>query len=223
MKKEQLDELYHLLRVATNTGYAQQSTEITDAICGLAGHLLAGRDYLRLIQYSRYYGEKYLLDPTYEAIRARGWQPKRFVDLGAGLGWLGRGLAVRFKIAEVLTIDKRPWVTIDVVADLELGSGLRIVNEQLKEGDILVMSDLLHCVENPEGILKAFAGYSMAILEYMPADKAYAASYRKQIKRYGGNPLQAGELIVEILSRLGRKTDVIDLDPYVLILIDKEE
>lgn len=221
MHKEQIDELYHLLREVSNTGSDQQSTEITDAIRGLAGHLLAERDYLRLIQYSRYYGEKFLLQPTYEAIIEKGWGPKRFVDLGAGLGWLGRGLAVKFRIADVLTVDKRPWGATDVLADLELGSGLKKVDDRLRPGDIIVMSDLLHCVENPEGILGAFSGYPIAALEYMPVNQDYAFSYKKQVARYGGNPIEPAAL-TGILAGLGRETDIKDLDPYVLILIDKE-
>ncbi|KKL10624.1 hypothetical protein LCGC14_2553950, partial [marine sediment metagenome] len=109
MDKEQLDELYYLLREVSNEGNKQQSTEITDAIYGLAGHLLAGKDYLRLIQFSKYYGEKFLLQPTYEAILEKKWTPMRFVEFGAGLGWLSRGLATRYKNKEILTVDKRPW------------------------------------------------------------------------------------------------------------------
>ena len=222
MEKEQLDELYYLLREVSNEGNRRQSTEITDAIYGMAGHLLAGKDYLRLIQYCAYYGEKYLLQPTYEAILEKDWAPTRFVEFGAGLGWLCRGLAVQFKIKDVLTVDKRPWIAIDVLADLETSEGLQQVQNRLDDGDIIVMSDFLHCVENPEVILKAFPRYPMAILEYMPTNEDYADNYEEQLKRYGGNPIQSGEL-ESILHRVGRKTDIKDLDPYLLILIDKEE
>ncbi len=221
MEREQIDMLYHLLREVSNEGDRQVSTEITDAIYGLAGHLLGGKDYLRLVQYCRYYGEKFLIQPAYEAILEKGWQPTRFVELGAGLGWLCRGLASRFRIAGVLTVDKRPWMAIDVLADLELGSGLLKVDEQLEAGDIIVMSDFLHCVENPEGILRAFPEYPMAILEYAPTNEDYISSYTAQLKRYGGNPIPSGTL-EDMLHRVGRKTDIQDLDPYILILIDKE-
>ena len=222
MYKEQLDELYYLLREVFNEGNRQQTTEITDVVYGLAGHLLAGKDYLRLIQYSRYYGEKHLLQPTYEAILEKGWNPQRFVDLGAGLGWLSRGLASRFRIKDVLTVDKRPWMAIDVLADLELGSGLKKVGDQLKDGDVIVASDFLHCIEDPENILRAYPAYPMAILEYMPANKLWATNYREQIKRYGGNPIEP-EALTGMLTSTPRKTDVEDLDPYLLILIDREE
>lgn len=222
MNKEQLDDLYYLLREVSNEGNRQQSTEITDAVYGLAGHLLAGRDYLRLIQYSRYYGEKFLLQPTYEAILEKDWKPTRFADLGAGLGWLSRGLASKFRVKDVLTVDKRPWMAIDILADLELGSGLLKVGEQLKDGDVIVASDFLHCIDNPEGILKAFPEYPMAILEYMPTNKLWATNYREQIKRYGGDPIEPAAL-TGMLAGTHRKTDVKDLEPYILILIDKEK
>ena len=222
MDKNQIDELYYLLREVSNEGNRRTSTEVTDAIYGLAGHLLAGKDYLRLIQYSRYYGEKFLLKPTHEAILEKGWVPMRFVELGAGLGWLCRGLAAKFRIKDTLTVDKRPWMTIDVLADLELDSGILKVDKHLKDGDIIVMSDFLHCVEDPESILKAFPKYPMAILDYMPTDVRYAKNYREQLKRYGGNPIESGAL-ESMLHRVGRKTDIKDLDPYVLILIDKAD
>ena len=222
MDKEQIDELYYLLREVSNEGNRQQSTEITDAIYGLAGHLLAGKDYLRLIQYSRYYGEKYLLQPTREAIADRWGTPSRFVELGAGLSWLSRGLTSWFRIKDILTVDKRPWMAIDVLADLETSDGIIAVYDQLKDGDVIVMSDLLHCVGSMGDILRAFPKYPMVILEYMPTDVRYADNYREQLKRYGGNPIEPGEL-EGLLYRIGRKADIKELDPYVLILIDKEE
>lgn len=222
MNKEQMDELYYLMREVSNEANRQQTTELSDAVYGLAGHLLAGGDYLRLIQYSRYYGEKYLLQPTYEAILEKGWVPGRFVEFGAGLGWLCRGLAVMFKVKDALTVDKRPWTSIDVLADLELGSGMWKVDTYLKDGDVIVMSDLLHCVDNPRGIMSAFPVYPMAILEYMPTNKVWASNYREQIARYGGSPIDPGEL-TGMLAGLHRHTDTKYLDPYILILIDKEE
>ncbi len=222
MNKEQIDELYYLLREVSNEGNRQQSTEITDAIYGLAGHLLAGKDYLRLIQYLRYYGEKFLVKPTYEAILEKGWEPARFVELGAGLGWLCRGLASKFKVKNVLTVDKRPWMAIDVLADLETSEGIIEVYDKLMVGDVIVMSDFLHCVETPEDILRAYPGYPMAILEHMPRDNRRRAQIQEQLKRYGSNPIEPIAL-TNMLRVLGREADIKDLDPYILILIDKEE
>ncbi len=216
MEKDKLDQLYYLLREASNG-----STDITDAVYGLAGHLLAGKDYLRLIQYCRFYGENFLLKPTCGAIAGKNWAPKRFVEFGAGLGWLSRGLASWFRIDGVLTVDKRPWTAIDVLADLETDKGKDTVSACLKDGDIIVMSDFLHCTEDPEDILRTYCGYPIAILEYMPADKSMWDNYTEQLERYGGNPINAEDM-AHMLINLGRPYFLVDLDPYVLMLIDKE-
>lgn len=223
MSKEQIDELYHLLRVASNEGRdVLQAFPTQQLILGLARHLLAGGDYSALIQYSAFYGEKFLLDPTFEAIHGKDWKPSRIVEFGAGLGWLGRGLAAKLNFLPTLFVDKRQWAMIDIVADLELGSGILKVDEQLREGDVIVMSDFLHCVENPEGILRAFSRYPVAALEYSPTNIDAADSYTEQLSRYGGNPI-APDVMITMLLSLGRKVDVKDLEPYILILIDKEE
>ncbi|GAJ01343.1 unnamed protein product, partial [marine sediment metagenome] len=75
MHKEQYDQLYHLLREASNT--CEQDELIT--IGGLVSHLFAGGDYLSLIQYSALYGEKFLLEPTYDSLVEFGMKPKRIV------------------------------------------------------------------------------------------------------------------------------------------------
>lgn len=222
MEKHELDTLYHLLRKVSNEGNQQTSTEITDAVFGLAGHLLAGRDYLRLIQYSRYYGEKFLLGSTYSAIENHRWFPKRLVDFGAGLGWLSRGLAVKFKgIPEVVTVDKRPWGGTDVLADLEELKGIELVYSQMKNDDIIVMSDFLHCITNPKEILTRFSAWPMVILEYSPIDEDWAKSYGEQVGRYGGNCITP-EALTKILEGISRGVDIQDLDPYILILVDRD-
>ncbi len=221
MYKEQMDELYHLLRVASNEGSRNYSTEPANIVYGMAKHLLEGKDYLRLIQYCKYYGEKHLLQPTYEAILWKEWGPSRIVEFGAGLGWLCRGLATKHIASCVLTIDKRRWAATDLIADLETAEGLGLVQDILMTGDIIVMSDFLHCVVDPQVILKTFSAYPIVILEYMPTNKQWANSYRDQLERYGGNPLVVGALIT-MLNDLGRHVDIKELDPYILILIDKE-
>ena len=219
MDKEKIDALYHLLREVSNDG--GKSPGLTSVIHGLTSHLFTGGDYLRLIQYCEYYGENFLLQPTHEAILEKGWEPKRFVELGAGLSWLCRGLSFMFSTGDILTVDKRCWAGIDILADLETSDGILAVYDQLKDGDVIVMSDFLHCIENPEDILRAYPGYPMAILDYMPTNEDYADSYTTQLKRYGGDPIYPGGL-EDMLCKIGRKADIKDLDPYVLVLIDKE-
>ncbi len=222
MNRTEIDELYHLLRYVSNEAANNKSPEIASIIYGMSKHLLAGGDYLSLVQYCAYYGENYLLEPTFTSIHSKNWKPKRIVELGAGLGWLGRGLAVRFDLIPTLFVDKRQWAMIDLVADLETSAGLLKVQECLREGDLIVMSDFLHCVENPMSILTAFSKYPIAILEYLPSDFRYSSSYKEQLGRYGGNPQSTEELIVGLSGRLDRKVATRSIGPYVLTLIDKE-
>lgn len=214
MTKEELDRLYHLLRVASNS----QLREETHTILGLGRHLLAGGDYLSLIQYSAYYGGHLLVKPTVEAIQKAGWSPNRIVEFGAGLGWLGRGLAAGLGMLPTLFVDKRPWTLIDAFADLEGEQGRQRVLSMMARGDLIVMADFLHCVSKPEEILEAFADWPMAILEYCPTDVDYADSYREQLTRYGANPMPA-EAYEEMFP--GRVMDAVDLDPYVLLLVER--
>ena len=94
MKKEDLDQLYHLLRVVSNDAANHKDVELSSVVFGMCKHLLCGGDYLSLIQYCAYYGENFLLEPTFKAIVATKWVPLRIVEFGAGLGWLGRGLSL---------------------------------------------------------------------------------------------------------------------------------
>jgi len=222
LDKQDMDQLYHLLRCASNAAFTEKAPELTNNVYNIAKHLLAGGDYLALIQYCAYYGEKYLLQPTCEAVLERGWNSGRVVEFGAGLGWLGRGLAAKLGYLPTLFVDKRHWAMIDLVADLETPAGVTAVLDRLNDTDVIVMSDFLHCVENPARILGVFCKWPMAILEYMPTNKDYASSYEDQLARYGGNPIDAAALS-GMLANLGRKTDIKDLEPHVLILIDKEE
>ncbi len=228
MNKEQVDELYHLLRVVSNQAIDPVSAEtgltgheIVDVIAGMTRHLLAGGDYPALIKFCMYYGRRFLLTPTGDAIDGTSWQFHRVVELGAGTGWLGRGIAARFDYIPCLFVDKRQWALIDLIADLETEVGRQSVLATLKDNDLLVMSDFLHCVEDPKEILTYFSKWNIAILEYMPTNESWASSYEKQLARYGGNPIQPSAM-TNMLSSLGRKVDVIDIDPYTLILIDKE-
>jgi len=230
MEKEQLDDLYHLLRVASNT--VEKTTidlktgftphEEVNILYGLCRHLLVGGDYDALIQFSQYYGMQFLLEPTYEAIKEKGWKPGRVVELGAGLGWLGRGLAAKLGFLPALFVDKRPWVLIDVVADLETNAGREEVLNQMKPGDLVVMSDFLHCVVSPEKILETFSQVPIAALEYLPVDPDYRDSYKTQLKRHGAVSLDY-EFVEDMLASLVRKVDIVDMDPYVLMLIDAVE
>ncbi len=223
MNKEQVDELYHLLRVVSNmkdTGAAGMEwfvQEEIDTIYGITRHLLAGGDYLALVKFCAYYGRRFLLQRVCDKLTETGWNPSRIVDLGAGLGWLGRGVATHFETVPCLLVDKRPWALIDIVANLETEEGLNKVLSVMKDGDLIVASDLLHCLDDPKGIMSQFSKWPMAILEYCPTDIEYATSYSTQLKRYGATSIEPDDFAGVFP---GRKVDMADLDPYILLLVE---
>jgi len=191
MNKEDYDELYHCLRHSSNSCTQEEQSTIR----GLVNHLLAGGDYLSLIQYSAMYGEKFLVQPVFDIMISRNIIPKRIVEFGAGLGWLSRGLALKYGISNTLTIDKRPWAGINICADLETQKGRSDVLIQMNPGDIIVMSDFLHCVSNPEEIIEDFSHWPIVAIEYSTANVRYNQSYMEQIGRYGAFPRNEQELL----------------------------
>ncbi len=223
MNKEQVDELYHLLRVVSNmkgTGAAGMGwfvQEEIDTIFGITRHLLAGGDYLALVKFSAYYGRRFLLQRVCDKLTETGWNPSRIVELGAGLGWFGRGVAAHFETVPCLFVDKRPWTLVNVVASLETEEGLNKVLSVMKDGDLIVAADLLHCLDDPKDIVLHFSKWPMAILEYCPTDIEYAASYSTQIRRYGATPIEPDDFAGVFP---GRRVDIVDLDPYILLLVE---
>jgi len=223
MNKEQIDEFYHLLRVVSNSRKAELTLTIREGIDifhGLSQHLLAGGDYPALIKFLQFYGEKFLIEPAFDLLSQTSWKYERVVEFGAGLGWLGRGIASKSGYLPTLFIDKRSWVLIDVVADLETVVGTQTVLEMMKPGDLIVMSEFLHCLDAPKRVMEPFSKWPILALEYCPINPEYRNSYEAQIKRYGARPVSAGAYPQVFPNR---KMDIADLDPYILMLIDKEE
>lgn len=216
MEREQLDQLYHLLRVSSNS----ENIEEIGVVKGLVSHLLGGLDYLALVRFSSYYGERFLLEPTFAAMEGAGFKPNRIVEFGAGLGWLGRGLSAKFGLLPTLFIDKRPWTLTDIIADLEDAEDREIVRCQLKKGDLIVMSDFIHCVDCPRVIMEEFSKWPMVILEFMAKDHNVEYSYLTQLERYGATALTR-----EDMSTLvgGWDAKVIDIEPYMLWLLPGKE
>ncbi len=227
MDKQQIDELYHLLRVVSNgdmsteefakTGRPQP--EVNRIFQGLSRHLLAGSDYDALIQFLDYYGSRFLVKPACEAIAKTDWTPDRIVEFGAGLGWFGRGVGAWFGLTRCLFVDKRDWALIDVVADLETERGINEVLSLMRDGDLIVMSDLLHCLDDPKGIMSHFSKWPMAILEHCPITGEYADSYNLQIKRYGATPIDP-EAFEDMFP--DRTVDIVDIDSHILLLVEAE-
>lgn len=225
MQRKEIDQLYHLLRVTSNlsgehtidTKCSLTPQEKIDVIYGLCRHLLAGGDYMALIKFSQLYGESFLIDPTFNAIKKVGWQFGRIVDFGAGLGWLGRGLSAKFGMTPVLFVDKRPWPLINLVADLETPEGREKVLNEMREDDMIVACDFLHCLDDPEEVMSDFSEWPTVILEYCPSNPEYLDSYSAQIERYGASPILKLYLSTTFS---GRVMAAFSVDPYTLTLVE---
>lgn len=225
MNKDQIDELYHLLRVASNNARLSMvdidagltSAEVTSRIFGLARHLLSTPDYEALVMFSVMYGRKYLSIPTFKAIESI--KPTRIVDLGAGLGWLGRDLAGKFEVPYLL-VDKRPWIGIDLILDLESDTDLNKLVSVLKDGDLIVMCDFLHCVDKPAAIIDRLNKFYVVILEYSPSNIQYWNSYMTQLKNYGASALGKTAMKVAVKSRLLIEDAI---EPYHLYVLGPDE
>lgn len=184
MKEQELDQLYHLLRVCSNSPDEQERA----CMWGLCKHLFGGSDYLALVQYAAMYGEKHVLPRAVELLKTLEYIPSRIIDLGAGLGWLGRGLANEFGIKHV-SVDKRGWVLIDHVIDIEHPSGLEKFKELLVPGCLVTMCDVLHCLDK-RTIMQlgdALSHHDSLVIEYSPRVKSHMESFRLQTCRFGSN------------------------------------
>ena len=184
MNRTDIDNLYHLLRELNVEGDQREKA----AIFGITSHLTGKHgDYSGLLRFLAYYGEEYLVEHAHTAIKSARFDVKRIVELGAGYGWLSRGLnllmfGAAFK--NVLTIDKRQWPMIDIVADIESKNGLHRVLDELHPGDLIVMSEFLHCLDNPKETLLPFRRFPMIIVEYSTTG-LYMESYNAQIAKFG--------------------------------------
>ena len=187
MDKVQLDELYHNLRQLCVTDDLIQK----EAVAGIVSHLTEPQgDYTGLLRFLSYYGENYVLPSVVEFLHSSIHVPKflRVVELGAGFGWLGRGLSNAFGVPAMFC-DKRQWVFIDIVADIEAKNGVRRVLDELKEGDLIVASELLHCLNDPRKTLQPFTKWPMLVVEYHSKNPDHRSSYLAQIKKFGCKPI----------------------------------
>ena len=217
MNQKETDQLYHLLRRC----YLSDAKD-RQAIVGLARHLLCGGDYLALIQYSQMYGERYLLGPVSTALKNSGIEFRRIIEFGAGLGWLSRGLSITFAKdgvpKECVTIDKRPWGAISLKADLEKPSDLVAVKTMLREWDLIIMADFLHCVDNPTEFIADLGEWPIMMLEYMPSNPEHLVSYHEQLGRFGATSFSPDDIEDLFEDRL---TDVLAIEPYALVIAGK--
>lgn len=195
LSKNDMDSLYHCLRLVSNSG----DQEFKEIIYGLSRHLLVGGDYLALVKFLDFYGSTYLMDDILHQVSESHIQADRIVEIGAGTGWFGRRIAYVLD-AGLMSVDKRRWGLIDMVLDLELDSDLDTLFRSLRPYDVIVMSDFLHCISNPRRIIYKLEKWPMIILEHNSTISEHAESYFVQIGRYGCICLTV-ENITDILGR----------------------
>lgn len=213
MKKKDMDELYHNLRLLCVDGSFTERT----AIHGLVRHLTnPNGDYAGLVTFLDYYGSSFLLKAAFEAIRSHELKFNRVVDLGCGTGWLGRGLAMAAGDLPTLFVDKRQWTLVDVVADIETANGLPRVMDELREGDLIAMGELVHCLSNPTATLgPILRKYPSVIIEYSPDyGSSFADSYDRQIAAFGCKPVN----MIEFLTSTGAGFKVVHQPPHAIVV-----
>lgn len=210
MDKDFIDRLYHELRLLCISGDPNEST----AVLGITTHLTKpGGDYPGLLQFLAYYGSRFLLEHAYRAVCMHLEKPERIVEFGAGLAWLGRGLSNRFGVPS-LHIDKRQTPFIDLIADLEAEQGRKLVLSAMKDGDLIVMSELLHCLDDPREVLASFSRWPMLIIEFRGHDvREYANSYVDQIAKFGCKP------VVNLATTLGRGYVIGYTSPHAIVTV----
>jgi len=212
MDRPVVDSLYHNLRLLNLTDDIQHK----EAILGITSHLTEPQgNYNGLLKYLAWYGEKFLLSDVLAFLDQHKAVFSRVVDFGAGLGWLGRGIAHARGDLPTLFVDKRQWVLTDIIADLETTNGRQRVLEALQPGDIIVMSELLHCLDNSAKVLDPFAEWPMLMIEYSAWQPAYMKSYNEQIAKFGCVPVGSLGLIFT-----GRKISWKLTGPYRIALIE---
>ncbi len=190
LKEKELDHLYHLLRVVSNEGSAEEQ----EIIFGMTKHLLNGGDYPKLLSFLEYYGTSYIVPPLVEDIHTFFRERfSRIVDIGAGTGWLARAISNATGI-QSLTVDNRKWDGINLVLDVEKADDRDKLKAVLRPSDLLIMSEFLHCTENPEEILDDIKAWSTVVIEFDSQDIPQESSYLVQIRRFGCSP------VVELLS-----------------------
>ena len=223
-----IDEYYHLLRKFSN--YAADNGrafvpptdlmkyERVEVLRGLSDHLLKGGDYNALIRFSQLYGTENILPRVVEAIESRGWSPRRVIDIGCGLGWLGRGISSYFSISKV-SIDKRRWPLVDKVLDVDTDNGLDELLKLTEDDDVLVGCEFLHCLERPFTFVDSTRMLNRIFIEYSPLSHKMLNSYNEQIKRFGCTVVDMNELH----AKYNMSSSVVGCDPFKILVIDKSK
>lgn len=217
MPKIWWDQFYHFLRMLCTDGDEEDLRIARD----LFNHLTTPRGiYDSLLNYMEYYSTQFLLPTIGYYIKEFPWRTTftRVVDLGAGKGWLGRGLSEDLGLRyPPLLVDRRPWEGATVL-DLEKQEGIQALMKMLvPPQDLIVCSELIHCLDVPSLLLDAIRDYPLVILEYDIAYLDLGASYDRQVSEYGARPID----LVGLAGLLApREVTNRHLPPYVLLLSD---
>jgi len=191
MNQTGADNLYHQLRQLS----VGDDSKMKNGILHLTRYLLESESYLDLLHYESAYGSQYLF-PTVRTI-ASCFEPfpHRVVDLGCGLGWLGDMLTASLNLPRPgLFIDKRQWLSSITVYDLEKEGPNRLFKEYVKLTDLVVMSELFHCLDNETqvNLIHCLKPHSFIIVEYGSRYPDYLASYDAQCSLKGCGQMTAG-------------------------------
>jgi len=139
------------------------------------------------------------------------------VEIGSGYGWLSRGLSAMLGLGRPLCVDKRPWPNVDIVLDLEY-EDMKPLVEQLRDGDVIVASEFLHCVTNGSEILNELSSWPVLVLEFDTGSKLFGASFVLQVAKFGGDPVSTSNLTEQFGTRKWR---VVNIHPYNLFLLER--
>jgi len=165
--------------------YVNNDRSEQEAIKAIVNHLTTrGGDYPSLLRYLDWYGRTFLLDNIVDNLRLIQLKLNRVVDIGAGLGWLGIGLAEKFTIPYLL-VDKRQYMGIDIVANIESNNGIARIMDEISPKDTIVMSEVLHCLSDPKRVMGKLRDFTIIAIEYYPSEdfperEEYMLSYWKQ-------------------------------------------
>lgn len=170
------------------------STRLEDgtkrALLSYATHLLGSPDYQCLYTWLDHYGVNHLVPLLV-------WYFKEIsgtmaLELGAGTGWFGDAFR-RVTAVPVVGVDTRTPAVIQ--GSIEDPTLLSLLSRAWNHPDIVILaSSVLHCINNPLEVLKAFDKCSWVILE--PALYFCQNPWYIQLQEFGANPLTSDDLDV---------------------------
>jgi len=236
LTQQEVDVVYHVLRKAS------LSCDDWPAIDSLACHLFMGPKYEQLCDYLSWYGSKFIYPAFKEELDRvlNGmWSHRTFsrvADLGAGRGWLGGLLSIDYG-KRTLFVDKRDLVepsrlnyyangsavpNMMMELDVETDSGLDFLERELQSSDLLVMCDVLHCIDDwAELLVRLSKRCDIAILEYTsPDNPQMAESYYRQLSKYGAQPMSSTRL-ESAVKVMFEESVMVDRHPYSFVFCSR--